>query len=93
MLMYLHKCPLFKYKPNKKIWMFVSASGTCIRTIQDTTLSQLTHHHQNLEANILNNLNETTCTALAAKSSDSVGFVAKLQVNRTCVTGHEVSIG
>ena len=67
------------------------SGGTCIGTTQDTIRSQLTRHHKNLEANILNNLNETTCTVLDAKSSDSVGFVTKLQVKKTCVTGHEIS--
>ena len=55
--------------------------GSCVESVE----------FNGSEAKILNRLNESTCMTIEGKSSDKNSVIIKLEVDKTCVNGPEVS--
>ena len=56
--------------------------GECIQSAASSNSSEM---------DILNNFNKSTCMTLNGKSDDTNLVITKLQVNKTCVNGQNVS--
>ena len=56
--------------------------GECIQPVASSNSSEM---------DILNNLNISACFVLNGKSDDTKPVITKLQVNKTCVNGSDVS--
>ena len=60
----------------------IVSPGECIQSAASSNSSEM---------DILNNMNESTCMTLNGKSEETKPVIMKLQVNKTCVNGPDVS--
>ena len=65
----------------KRRSIYFTISATCIHSAE----------RNSSETSILNNVDESTCVNMYGKSKDRKTVITKLQVNKTCVTGSDVS--